>query len=170
MRRIFVLAALVPFLTACGGGGAPNSRPAYSLPPRQVRIGETPLNGQTVHDGSLAFTPIGYQHLAYFIGSHEEMDPQGVFVRIRIVVENTDRISHTFDYARQLLVTSAGRTYAPDYQAQDVARQPEQVQIGRGDRFEFDVYWDIPVNTKVRAVRFAGDPPSAQGVSVALPG
>jgi hypothetical protein len=182
MRRIPVIPGgvasvlVLAVLCGCSGGSAGSApktspSPTYPLGPRAVRLHEIPLTGHTVKDGFLAFTPIGFRtNMPYIIGSHAEFDAQGTFARVRIVVENTDRSTRGFDYAKQRLVTADGKTYKPDLQATLIERQPQTIEVGAGVRIEFDLLWDIPKNAKVKAVRLAGDPPSTQGVEVALPG
>ena len=96
-------------------------------------------------------------------------DAQGAYTRVRLVLENVDRSDHDFDYSHQLLVTADGKTYAPDQQATFIERQPTKMTVGAGVRIEFDLLWDIPKNAVARAVRFFGDPPTAQGAQYTLP-
>lgn len=170
------LSALVAVVIAAAGCGGASGKPAatstadYPLPPRKVRLFEKPLNGHTVTDGHLAFTPIGYRpKMPYVIGSHAELDPQGLYTRVRVVLENIDRTDHPYSAAGQQLITTDGKSYKPDYEAMEVERQPEATQVGSGVRIEFDLLWDIPKDATPQAVRFQGDVPGSHGVDFPLP-
>lgn len=158
MRRLAAVLAAANVAAGCSGGGAAPT-PTYDLPPRPVRVAETPLPYRPVTDGLMTFTAIGLRTgMEYITGTHADLPARGAFTRIRVIVENGYSRTHTLDTTRQLLVTADGRTRPPDLGAMHVERQPDQVDIGAHDRLELDLYYDIPKNTPARAVRFYGEP------------
>jgi hypothetical protein len=149
--------------TACSSGdhAAPaRSTPAtYDLPPRTARPDETVLRLPPARSGDLAFTLIGLRdRMVTVAGSHADVAPKGQFVRIRLVVENTGRITGTFDTRKQLLVTSDGRTFPPDLDAMLIRRQPTSIDVGSGVRIEMDLWYDIPRQVKETSLRLVGSP------------
>jgi hypothetical protein len=139
-----------------------------------VRDGETALSGTTVRSGDLAFTPIGLRAgMPDLVGSHADIRAKGQFIRIRLVTENRGRTTQTFNSRKQLLVTTDGSTHPPDLDAMLVKRQPDSIDVGSAVRIELDLWYDVPRDDRVRALRLVGtpsvgavsDPP---GVDVAL--
>jgi uncharacterized protein DUF4352 len=168
MRRIpaaagsvVLLAALSP---ACSTGHAAapvnKSTPrTYDLPPRTARPDETVLHLPVAHSGDLAVTVIGLRdRMDTVAGSHADVAPKGQFVRIRLVVENTGRITGTFDTRKQLLMAADGRTFRPDLDAMLIRRQPTTIDVGSGVRVEMDLWYDIPRQVKETALRVVGSP------------
>jgi hypothetical protein len=159
-------------LAACSGrpaAPAPAPTPTYPALPRPVRFGEVPVNTPTVHDGTLQFTVIGYtDNLSEVFGSHAEWFPHGRYAMVRLVLENTARIQQNFQARRQMLRTADGRSYAADRDAANIKRQPWEQLVGSEVRIEFDLYYDIPKDAKVTAIRFYADPPGP-GAAVRLP-
>ncbi|MBC6461528.1 DUF4352 domain-containing protein [Actinomadura sp. HBU206391] len=172
MRHIPAWAILVittAAAAACSGDASPpqgsttpsaaSATPTYRLPSRPVRDGETPLSGGTVRSGDLAFTPIGLRAgMPELVGSHADVRPKGQFVRIRLVTENRGRTTQTFDSRKQLLVTTDGATHQPDLDAMLVKRQPDSIDVGSAVRIELDLWYDIPRESRVRALRLVGTP------------
>jgi hypothetical protein len=172
MRRIPAWAILVIMTAAapaCSGGASPPKSPAmsssasatptYRLPPRPVRDGEAPLSGRTVRSGDLAFIPIGLRAgMPELVGSHADVRPRGQFVRIRLITENRGRTTQTFDSRKQLLVTEDGATHPTNREAMLVKRQPESIDVGSAVRIELDLWYDIPRDSRVRALRLVGTP------------
>ncbi|MGJ6963154.1 DUF4352 domain-containing protein [Streptosporangium sp. G11] len=174
------LAAAV--LSGCSGtppaGSAPppaTPTPTYELPPRPVRPGENPVKAAPVTDGDTRFQVLGLQKgLSGFFGSHAEWQAKGQYVVVRILVENPGRTNARFDAKRQRLVAADGATYAIDRFAQATKRQPDELPLGAQVRVEMDLWYDIPKEAKVSAIRLFGDPPlgvtgSTDGMQVPLP-
>jgi Domain of unknown function (DUF4352) len=167
MRRIpagavavALLAALSP---ACSSGTAApaneGAAPTYDLPPRTARPDETVLHRPPARSGDLAVTVIGLRdRMNTIAGSHADVPPKGQFIRIRLVVENTGRITGTFDTREQLLVASDGRAFRPDLDAMLIRRQPTSIDVGSGVRVEMDLWYDIPRRAKVTTLRVLGSP------------
>jgi hypothetical protein len=153
---------LAALSSACSSGHAAPAKstpPTYDLPPRTARPGETAPHLPAVRSGDIAFTVIGLRdRMVTVAGSHGDVAPKGQFVRIRLVVENTGRITGTFDTRKQLLVTSDGRTFKPDIDAMLIRRQPTSIDVGSGVRIEMDLWYDIPKEVRETALRAVGSP------------
>jgi hypothetical protein len=158
------VAGLLLAIVVCGGlitGCAPSQpaappTPTYPLPPRPVRHDEKPLAIPPGKEGNTEFTPIGLTSLDEIVGSHAEWEPKGRFIRIRVVVVNTDRSSVSFDTSHQQLVTSDGVVHNADTQAMLIERQPAQFDLGSFVRIEFDLFYDVPVNAQPQTLRVRG--------------
>ncbi|MBG0817461.1 DUF4352 domain-containing protein [Planomonospora sp. ID82291] len=172
MSRIAVRAAVAVLLlmpaTACTGQPEPRTdaasgavaTPAYALPPRPVRPGETRITAAPVQDGDTRFQVIGLQKgLSGFFASHAEWQARGQYVVVRIVADNPGRTNSRFDAKRQRLLTSDGTAHPVDAFAQATKRQPDAFLLGAGVRVEMDLWFDIPEEASVTAVRLYGDPP-----------
>ncbi|MFI0349572.1 DUF4352 domain-containing protein [Actinomadura sp. 9N407] len=184
MRRALPVLALALLLvpvavTACSGGG---DEPAatYEPPAERARDGERVVRGKTARSSDLEFTVLGYQDgIREILGTHAGMKPKGRYVRIRLLTVNRGRDIQVFDTWKQLLVTtglattgatSGERTHVPDVNATMVKRQPERLSVGAAMRAEFDLWYDLPDEAKVRALRLVGwpkvgavsDPPPAE--------
>jgi hypothetical protein len=170
-RTIAITAALAGVLTGvltgCADTPAPPSiaaptttaAPTYQIPPRTARPGETPLPPVPYTDGDTRFELVGLTTgLRSVLGSHAEWPAKGQFVRIRLAVTNTGRNSVQLAASRQLLITADGAEHTPDTQAMLIRRQPEQVPVGSGDRVEFDLIYDIPVDGTPVTLRAFGGP------------
>jgi hypothetical protein len=157
-----LLPAVVALTLLAGCEAAAPSTPApatYELPPRQVRPDETALKVPPAKNGDTEFTLIGLAAgLPNITGSHAEMLPKGQYVRLRLVITNTGTSSVLFDTKRQLLVDDKGAAHPPDEQAMLIKRQPGQFDLGHSVRVEFDLYWDIPKDTKPVTLRAFGGP------------
>lgn len=154
---------LAAMSAACSSGHAAPAKttapPTYDLPARTARPGETALHVPTARSGDMAFTVIGLRdRMTAVAGSHADLPPAGQFVRVRLVVENTGRITGTFDTRKQLLVTADGRTFRPDIDAMLIRRQPSAIDVGSGVRIEMDLWYDIPRQVKETALRVVGSP------------
>ncbi|WP_344916043.1 DUF4352 domain-containing protein [Streptosporangium oxazolinicum] len=175
-------ALTVTVLSGCSGAGqaSPTPPPAtptptYELPPRPVRPSESPVRAAPVTDGDTRFQVIGLQKgLSGFFGSHAEWQAKGQYVIVRILVENPGRTNARFDAKRQRLVAADGTTYGIDKFAQAIKRQPDELPLGAQVRVEMDLWYDIPKEARVSAIRLFGDPPlgvtgGTDGVQVPLP-
>jgi len=154
-------------LTGCTATGPVRSAspsatptPTYKLPPRPVRPGERPIDAEPVNDGDTRFRVIGLQTgLSGFFGTHAEWQAKGQYVVVRIVVENPGRANSRFLAKRQKLVTADGATHNVDNFAQATKRQPDTLPLGAEVKIEMDLWFDIPKEAKVTAIRLYGDPP-----------
>jgi hypothetical protein len=109
--------------------------------------------------GDMTFNVIGLRdRMDTIAGSHADVPPKGQFIRIRLVVENTGRITDTFDTRKQLLVAADGRTFRPDLDAMLIRRQPTGIDVGSGVRVEMDLWYDVPREVKETALRVVGSP------------
>jgi hypothetical protein len=151
-----LLATLVGCAGPAGQPAPPSTRPTYQLPPRTVRPSETPLALPPATQGLTQFTLIGLTSLDAIEGSHAEMNPKGRYVRIRLVVVNTDRSSVIIDTARQQLITADGVAHDPDTQAMLIRRQPDRFDLGSFDRLEFDLFYDVPRDAHPTTLRTHG--------------
>lgn len=169
VQRLPATLAVVALAAGCSGGGRPSATPTYDLPPRPVRVAETPLPYRPVTDGLMTFTAIGIRSgMEYITGTHADLPARGAFTRIRVIAENGYSRTHTLDTTKQLLITADGRTQVPDLGAMHVERQPDQIDIGAHDRLELDLYYDVPKNAAVRAIRFYGVPTDDLGNPVGV--
>ncbi|GAA4084031.1 DUF4352 domain-containing protein [Actinomadura miaoliensis] len=166
LRAVVPGAALVLVGLAGVAGCSDDSRPAhaatpsYELAPRPVRESETPLHARRARSADLEVTALGFRDgIHEILGTHAEMKPKGRYARVRVLAENRGRDIQLFDTWRQLLVTADGRTHSPDVNAIMVKRQPEKLSIGAGVRVEFDLWYDLPGQARVTALRILGSPP-----------
>lgn len=155
------LLAAASLLTACGSSGSPAH---YKIPPQPVPSRETPLSGRGVTIGEVAYTALGVRtKIGEVIGSHGSWIPHGQYVRVRLLMVNNGHERHDFDTGRQRLITSDGRAYAPSYDAMQISRAPNGMQsIAAHELRAFDLWFDIPANAGVRALRVFGDPSSSR--------
>jgi hypothetical protein len=147
-------------LAGCAAPAAPPApvTPTYHLSPRPVRPSEKPLAMAPQTQGETEFTLIGLTQLDVIAGSHAEWQPKGRYVRVRLVVVNTGRSGTAFDTGRQQLVTADGVAHDVDPQAMLIKRQPGQFDLGANVRVEFDLYYDVPRDTRPTALRVHGGP------------
>jgi hypothetical protein len=159
---LLAVSGLAAVLVAGCAGAAPAPAapptPHYALPERPVRPHETALALPPRNEGDTQFTLIGLTALDFIIGSHDEMDPKGRYVRIRLVVVNTGRSGVDFDTKRQQLVTADGVAHDVDIQAMLIKRQPGDFDLGANVRVEFDLYYDVPRDARPVALRVHGGP------------
>ncbi|WP_433478516.1 DUF4352 domain-containing protein [Spirillospora sp. CA-142024] len=170
--RTRLAAAALPLATALGLGlglaacSGEDGRRHYRLPERAVRDGETPLPYREVQDGNVMFAALGLSPaLTTITGSHADLPSRlGHFARVRILAENRYATFHKIDLDRQLLITSRG-AYPPDVNAMRVKRQPTDVELGSRDRLELDLWYDIPKDARIRALRLYSAPTDDLGVA-----
>ena len=153
------LLAIAAIAAIAGCAFAPPPPATYAASPRPVRPSETATTPVPTADGDTVFEIIGLTTgLTTVLGSHAELPASGSYVRLRVVVSNTGRNSVLLDTARQLLRTADGATYAPDPEAMLVKRQPARAEVGPGNRFEFDLYYDVPAGAVPVGLRAFGGP------------
>jgi len=163
MRAIFAAAALlagVATLTGCSDSG-PTS---YPDPGQTVREHEKALPGKTIKIGEVDYAAIGLQTDIFSVtGSHADVPAKGRYARVRIMMTNRGRDRHDLDLNKQFLVTRDGKTYKISYDAMQVARGPATpFSIARDEVRSFDLWYDIPVGAKVKALRITGDASSSK--------
>jgi hypothetical protein len=155
-----LLAVTALAATGCGGSSSRH----YKLPPQPLPSGETALSGKNATIGEVGYTVIGLRtKLGEVIGSHGSWIPHGQYVRVRILMVNHGRERHDFDPGRQLLVTADGKAYSPSTDAMQISRGVSGKQsIASQELRAFDLWFDVPHNATVRALRVFGDPSSSR--------
>ncbi|MFC6082862.1 DUF4352 domain-containing protein [Sphaerisporangium aureirubrum] len=165
MRSPWGLCALLvlPLLGGCSGEPAAAPAPAprtYLIPAETARPDETVIKAAPVVDGQMRFRVLGYNDgMPSMFGSHAEWNAKGQYARVRIMIESTDRTNQKFDSKQQLLVASDGRTFHTDIQGQAIKRQPDEIPVGSFVKMQFDLWYDVPKDARIVAIRFFGDPP-----------
>jgi len=158
VRRILLLTTLV-VLAACTAADpppAPATSPTYVLAPRPARPLETPLTGASATGDQVSVTVIAVRaHLASLIGTHAEWLPRGEYERLRVVLDNGTATYREFSTERLLLVTADGTAHRPDYDAMNIARQPKVATVPAQGRLEMDLWYDVPVGSRLIALRVA---------------
>jgi hypothetical protein len=176
VRRPIAASLAVLILAAAGctsgsGSGAaaapaPAASPTYLPAPRTARPFETPLATASAGGPQVTVTVVGLRtHLVSLIGTHAEWLPKGEYERLRIALDNGMSTFRTFSTDRMLLVDANGKTYKPDYDAMNIARQPRIATVPAQGRLEMDLWYDLPEKSLVRALRVED-----LGKDVALPG
>ncbi|MCO5967345.1 DUF4352 domain-containing protein [Actinoallomurus soli] len=159
LRAVTPLVAVVLAAAGCG-------HPArdYTIPPQPLPEHETPLKGRTATIGEVGYAVIGLRtKIPEVIGSHASWMPHGQYVRVRLLMVDHGRERHDFDPYRQRLVTADGATYLPNTDAMQISRAPAGVQtIASQEMRAFDLWYDVPANAKVKALRVLGDPSSSR--------
>ncbi|GII76924.1 hypothetical protein Sru01_19060 [Sphaerisporangium rufum] len=173
-------AAIVTLLSGCSdraagsGVATPSPVATYVIPAQTARADETVIRAAPVTDGQMRFRVLGFEDgMPSLFGSHAEWNAKGQFARVRILIESTDRTNQKFDAGQQLLVTADGRTFHVDDFVQAIKRQPDEIPVGSFVRMEFDLWFDVPKDARITAIRFFADPPlgaigPSKGVQVAL--
>jgi hypothetical protein len=174
-RPIAASASLVVLILAgagCTSGSgaaaapAPSASPTYLQAPRTARPFETPLATATATGPQVSVSVVGLRtHLVSIIGTHAEWLPRGEYERVRIALDNGMSTFRSFSTERLLLVDADGKTYKPDYDAMNIARQPKVATVPAEGRLEMDLWFDLPVKSIVRALGVQD-----LGRDIALPG
>ncbi|WP_433185448.1 DUF4352 domain-containing protein [Actinoallomurus sp. CA-150999] len=164
--RPFAITLRVTLLTALALAAAGCGHPDrdYHIPPQPLPEHEQALSGKTAIIGEVTYTAIGLRaKIPEVIGSHGSWIPHGQFVRVRLLMVNHGRERHDFNPVKQLLVTADGTTHAPSYDAMQISRAPNGVQtIASQEMCAFDLWFDVPANSRVKALRVYGDPSSSK--------
>ena len=94
--------------------------------------------------------------LSEVIGTHGEQEADGQYCFVRVAVTANDTFTHTFDTHKTALTTTAGASIPVAYAAQEVKRQPLEIApVGSHDRYEFDIYYDVPRDATVNGFTFS---------------
>lgn len=94
--------------------------------------------------------------LSEVIGTHGEQEADGQYCFVRVAVTANDTFTHTFDTHKTALTTTAGASIPVAYAAQEVKRQPLEIApVGSHDRYEFDIYYDVPRAATVNGFTFS---------------
>jgi hypothetical protein len=114
--------------------------------------------------GEVSYTAMGIRtKIISVVGSHADMLPKGQFVRIRLAMANHGGERHDLDLYKQLLVTGDGRTHPLSYDAMEISRAPDgPFSIASEEVREIDLWFDVPADAKLRALRVVGDPSSSR--------
>ena len=166
MRRATAALATLAALALAGAAGcssdssgaatAPSATasPTYQLAPRTARPFETPLPTASATGQQVTVSVVGLRtHLVSIIGTHAEWLPKGEYERLRIALDNGMSTFRAFDTKKMLLVDANGKTYKPDYDAMEIARQPAVATVPAEGRLEMDLWFDLPEKSVVRALR-----------------
>lgn len=94
--------------------------------------------------------------LSEIVGTHGEEEANGQYCLIRVALTADDTFTHTFDVRKTALTTTAGASVPAAYDAQEVKRQPLEIApVGSHDRYEFDIYYDVPRDATVNGFTFS---------------
>ena len=178
MRQTTAALATLAAVTLAGAAGcssrssdaaaAPSATasPTYQLAPRTARPFETPLPTASATGPQVTVSVIGLRvHLLSIIGTHAEWLPKGEYERVRIALDNGMSTFRAFNTEKMLLVDANSKTYKPDYDAMNIARQPKIATVPAEGRLEMDLWFDLPPKSIVRALRI-----DELDKDVALPG
>ena len=128
--------------------------PTYQLAPRTARPFETPLPTASATGPQVTVSVIGLRvHLLSIIGTHAEWLPKGEYERVRVALDNGMSTFRAFNTEKMLLVDANSKTYKPDYDAMNIARQPKIATVPAEGRLEMDLWFDLPPKSIVRALR-----------------
>ena len=163
VRRILAAALPAGLLALAAGcssdsGAAatpsPSASPTYLQAPRNARPFETPLATASATGPKVTVAVVGFRsHMLSIVGTHAEWLPKGEYERVRIALDNGASTFRAFSTDRMLLVDGSGKTYKPDYDAMDIARQPATATVPAGGRLEMDLWFDLPEKSVVKALR-----------------
>ncbi|MEV6557466.1 hypothetical protein AB0M22_17240 [Nocardia sp. NPDC051756] len=145
MRRLLPL--LLLSLAACGA--EPAAAPPPPSPTTTAAYLRTPLDCT-----KLTITPLNVEPgIGYIFGTHAEWLPKGQYIRIRVAITNTDNTFHTTRPTDYQLDDAADRPHQTSVDAMEIKRQPNELNIGAGNRVEMDLWYDIPVDTAPKLLR-----------------
>lgn len=106
--------------------------------------------------GKIVLTPLRLTcGLSTIVGTHGEEQADGQYCLIRVALTANDTFTHTFDVRKTALTTTGGASIPAAYQAQEIERQPLEIApVGSHDRYEFDIYYDVPRDATVNGFTF----------------
>jgi hypothetical protein len=182
LRRVALAAAVTPVMAAaaCSSSSHPATAPPPSasatpsltlkLPASDAREVLLPPSAAGV-DGNLRLIPLGIEcGITYQIGTHAEIDYSGQLCRLHLAVQNLDKSVHSFETTDQRLIDTDGVAKPPDYQAMDVARQVDPVQLGGNDTAIVTLYFNLAKGKIPQRIELHGDnDPTGIGTSVTAP-
>lgn len=151
-------------LSGCTGPtAAPHAFPEATAPPpyvlvsRPVRDFEIPLRPVATSVGKLRITPIGLRTgMCCVVGTHAEWPADGQYVSVRVQIQNTDRDRQEFDTAGQFLITADDRVHKVNANAMNIKRQDFKISMGAGNVLEMDLFYDVPKDASIKAIRLTG--------------
>ncbi len=139
-------------LTGCDGGTSPSPNPT-PLPTASPT--PTPAGHK---DGHFTFTLLSLEcGIKGVTGTHSEAPPDGQFCEARLRVRNDDPDFHSYVTKNQRLEGVAEPKNHPDPFAMAVRRQNPEEKIGGSDLVEVELWFDIPLGSKVTGLRVEGD-------------
>lgn len=174
MKHLPTLALIGILLTACGGGGASESRPTLihvggtgggaETKVVTAEEGKPGALGEQVHDGDLAFVVTRVSD-AGTVGDQANPALQatatGTFVVVHLEVLNLGKTTHTFLGDEQKLKDAAGKEYVPDSMANLLARNAEQFEPGAelvpGSQKRSVLVYDVPAGTVPKEIDLHAD-------------
>jgi len=162
-----VIGAVVATSVAALIWPAPADKPAAPDPP--LRTNEILLPNPQLRVGHLTYQPLRMAcGLTEVVGSHAELFAKGQFCEVRGSVGNVDAVTHDWNSRQTALITTDGGSFPVSEDAMGAKRQPEVLTIGAAVRYEFDIYYSVPLGETVKGMTIQdteGDPP----VTVPLP-
>ena len=160
---------------SASSGSSASSASSGATPPDPVNVTLRPkefmLPSQDPYtSGKVVLVPLRLTcGLSTIVGTHGEEQAAGQYCRIRVALTGSDAFTHKFDVAKTALTTTAGTSIGYSYDAQEVKRQPEKIEpVGSHDRYEFDIYYDVPRDVTVNGFTFSDNEGGAM-VKVPLP-
>ena len=151
---------LAAIAVALAGGGCAGSSaaPAASRSTVSSHTGDPRQVAPAVRAGHLRIRVLTARCGIFVLsGTHDVLDADGEFCRVRIRAESADSSQHDFSTAAQRLVLADGTERPPSSGGMAVRRQPDTVPLGPDDLTEVVVIWDIPHGAGVAGVRLVGD-------------
>ena len=129
---------------------------------------EHPGPGTTAADGNVTFQVVAWRcGLLHVVGDHMPWMADGQYCRVRVRTHTTDRPALEVRTTAQEVVDAAGRAYPAETDAQQISDQPIVLKLGLGAINEFDVWFDVPADAEIVAVRLRARE-DAPGVDVPL--
>lgn len=109
--------------------------------------------------GKIALVPLRMAcGISTIVGTHGEQEADGQFCYVRVALTAKDTFTHSFNVRKTALTTTSGAAVQVAYSAQEVERQPLQIEeVGSHDRYEFDIYYDVPKDATVNGFTFSDD-------------
>jgi hypothetical protein len=148
----------------------PSATEPLDLPFREKEIALPAPPQGPYKSGHILLTPLRMTcGLSEIVGTHAEWFAQGQICYVRVAISNNEAFTHTFDAAKTALTTTAGASIGYSAEAQQIKRQPESIaQLGAHDRYEIDIYFDVPRDATVNGFTFS-DSEGGPVITVPLP-